>query len=44
MLWELINTGSLSFWDWPVFILCMLVLVVGPVAIWLNWPWNRRAK
>jgi uncharacterized integral membrane protein len=43
MLWELINTGSLTSWDWPVFILCMLALVVGPVAIWLVAP-RRRGR
>lgn len=44
MLWELLDKGTLPPLEFLVFVLCMLVLVVGPVAIWLNWPWKRRAK
>jgi hypothetical protein len=44
MLWELVNHGGLShWWEWPVFIACMLVLVAGPTAIWLiMWATNPR--
>jgi heme/copper-type cytochrome/quinol oxidase subunit 2 len=38
------DTGSLPhWWDYVLFTLCMLVLIVGPVAIWLVAP-RRRAK
>lgn len=44
MLFQLMDTGSLWPWEWPVFITCVLILVIGPTAIWIIWTTNRRAK
>lgn len=43
MLWELMRQGYLPhWWEYVTFVACMLVLVVGPVAIWLIRPVRRR--
>lgn len=43
MLWELIDHGSLAhWWEYPFFVLLMLILVVGPTAIWLIWITRPR--
>lgn len=42
MLWDLLDKGTLPPLEFVAFVLCMLVLVVGPVAIWLVAP--RRPK
>lgn len=41
MMWELLSKGTLPPWEFLVFVLCVLALAVGPVAIWLVWPWRR---
>lgn len=47
MIFDLMDTGSLPhWWDYVIFVLCVLILVAGPAAIWLiraTDP-NRRAK
>jgi hypothetical protein len=38
MLWDLMATGVLPhWWDYLSFVACVMMLVVGPVAIWLIW-------
>jgi hypothetical protein len=37
MLWDLLNKGTLPPWDFAVFVALMLVLMAGPVVIWLIW-------
>lgn len=38
MLWELMAKGYLPYWwEYLSFVLLILILAAGPVAIWLIW-------
>jgi len=38
MLWELMKHGSLPhWWEYAGFVALMLVLMIGPVAVWYIW-------
>lgn len=45
MLWELMANGHLrTYAGYVPFVACFLILVAGPVSIWLLWPWRARMR
>lgn len=37
MIFTLIGTGHLAAWQWPVFIICILIITTGSAALGVAW-------
>jgi hypothetical protein len=45
VLWELMANGHLrTYAGYVPFVTCFVILVAGPVSIWLLWPWRRKDR